>query len=82
MVLDSTAVSFEELVKESSREVVLGRDRRVVTLLKEMHFSRITFYLTDRLYNPKLSYTLFSNPTSQHFLLADDTEYSHHFVVE
>jgi len=47
-----------------------------------MNHNKITFYLTDRLYNQKMAYTIFSNPTAQHFLLTDDSEYSHHFIVE
>lgn len=54
----------------------------MLTLLKDMNNNRITFYLTDSLYNQKVNYTMFNNKTDKYFLLSDDTEYSHHFIVE
>lgn len=44
-----------------------------------MNNNKITFYLTDRLFNQKLHYTIFNNETKAHFLLTDDFEYAPHF---
>jgi hypothetical protein len=80
--LDQQTLLFSDLIKQNSKELLLPPNRYILTLLKDMNYSRITFYLTDRLYNQKMSYTLFHNLTSKHFLLSDDTEYSHHFIVD
>ena len=80
--IDSNTLVFSELIKKNNQELVLNSHRYVLTLLKDMNYNRITFYLTDRLYNQKMSYTIFNNTTPQHFLLSDDSEYSHHFIIE
>lgn len=80
--LNDYSISFCELVKHTCLELMLGSNRYVFTLLKDMNYNRMTFYLTDRLYNQKMNYTIFNNQTPQHFLLSDDTEYSHHFIIE
>jgi hypothetical protein len=48
------------------------KGRCIYTLLKDMQNNRITFYLSDRIYNGSLHYTLFSNNISQYFLMTDD----------
>jgi hypothetical protein len=79
--IDDSFITFSDIVKHNCLEVILGSNRYVLTLLKDMNYNRMTFYLTDRLYNQKMNYTIFNNQTAQHFLFSDDSEYSHHFIV-
>ena len=61
---------------------MVGTDRYVFTLLKDMNYNRLTFYLTDKIYSKTQNYTIMNNTSSKHFLLTDDSEYLHHFIIE
>jgi hypothetical protein len=60
---------------------MVGADRYVFTLLKDMNYNRLTFYLTDKIYSKSLNYTIINNASSKQFLLTDDSEYLHHFII-
>jgi hypothetical protein len=61
---------------------MIGPDRYVFTLLKDTNYNRLTFYLTDKIYNKTQNYTIMNNTSNKNFLLTDDSEYLHHFIIE
>lgn len=61
LMMGEECIKFEELLKESSQELQIGRSKFIITLLKDMTNNKITFYLADRLFNQKLHYTVFNN---------------------
>lgn len=80
--ISGNVVILTEIIKQSSSEFMVGGDRYVFTLLKDMNYNRITFYLTDKIYSKTLNYTIMNNTSHKNFLLTDDSEYIHHFIVE
>ena len=72
MISGNVAV-FTEIIKLSSLEFMVGGDRYVFTLLKDMNYNRITFYLTDKIYSKTLNYTIINNTSQKNFLLTDDS---------